>query len=260
MFTTRIALSLAAVTLFVSGCTKEDEMGEEEFCTEYARTECATVGTWCASATPDACNSTRAAACQQRAAAWKSASRPFNPKNAQICIDKVKAVYATTPISAENLRALDDTCARVYQGVVARNAACTVSPDCAEGMICDKGLCGPRVVVAVGGGCANVGEVCPTGQTCKASGALRLCQARAAAGMACSAEEPCLESLRCGAGGTCEARLPLSSACTSDGDCVLPTGGPGYCDPYVNLCTTGLAFAPTSKSCEAFTGAVSAAL
>src|SRR5688500_17109801 len=95
---TRIAYLVASIAVVSAGCSKDDEMGEEEFCPEYARTECATVGTWCAPSTPDACLTMRTAACQQRASAWKSASRPFNAKNAQSCIDKVKAVYATLPI------------------------------------------------------------------------------------------------------------------------------------------------------------------
>jgi hypothetical protein len=253
---TRIAWLVTSVVVASIACSKDDEMGEEEFCPEYARTECATVGTWCASSTPDACVSTRTAACQQRASAWKSASRPFNAGNARACIDKVKSVYGALPISPENLRALNETCSRVYQGVVPANGACTVDFDCQGGLICDKGvnLCGTKRVVAAGAGCANVGEVCPAGQTCKPSGQLKLCQARATAGMACSAADPCLESLRCTAASMCEARLAASSACTSDDDCAS-----GYCDTFAGVCATFLIFAPDSASCRSYFGTSSTA-
>ena len=254
---TRLGLLVACpVALILSSlsCSKDEDMAETEFCPEYARTECATVGERCVAATNEACIATRTTACEQRAAAWKAGGRPFSGKNAAACLEKLKSTYALSTINAENLRALDDTCSRVYPGTAPANSACTVDHDCAGSLICDKMLCGARKVVAAGAGCANVGEQCPAGQICKLGPqSLRLCQARQAAGMPCSASEPCLESLRCD-GTSCVARLKTSEACTQDGDCES-----SYCDPYRMICAPGLAFALGSDSCRAFMSGTAAA-
>jgi hypothetical protein len=161
----------------------------------------------------------------------------------------VSAVYASQPISAEGLRSVETTCARVYQGNVAAQATCSNDYECVKDLICDKSHCGPRKMVGAGEGCANVGEVCPAGQVCKASaGGFAFCQKRQEKGMSCSAAEPCVESLRC-SGGTCIDRLPPASVCTQHDDCAMIAP---ICDPYAGRCVSTLNFAVDSLSCRAF--------
>ncbi len=243
---------LALLALVASACSTPDDKPktEDEFCQDYAKRECANVGAWCAFATMDACHATRAAICRDRGAMWKTGSRSFRPNQIKACLEKVTSVYASLPISYDNLRALEDTCARVYQGSVKLNGNCVITYECEGDLVCDKGACGVKKVVAAGGGCANVGEACVSGYACKASQGRQLCEKRQDVGMACGSADPCLEALRCT--GSCVPRLKLSSPCTQHDDCELPHG---FCEPYAKICTAGLIFAPGTESCRAFMGA-----
>lgn len=242
---------LAAIGLLAlaagGGCfPSDDPMTEDEFCEEYARHECTGAGALCL-APVAGCLPVRALACRQRVAEVKTAARPYVAANAPRCLDRVREAYAKPPISAETLRGVNEVCARVFQGSVKPTQLCTVDYECEKDLICDKGRCGARREVAASGGCANIGEVCPRTQYCKLSPDIYLCSPRPERGMACSATEPCLDTLRCV--GTCEERVPAGTACTGDGDCQT-----GYCDPYARICSPGLSFAYRSDSCRAFFG------
>jgi hypothetical protein len=248
----RLALCLAVLVIAaLPACSDETKMKEEEFCPAYGRAECATVGRWCAAAfAPEVCESARAIACQQRIIERPRGRRPFVASNAAACIEKVRIVYRSPVVSAESLRDLESTCARAYHGDLGEYALCDQQLECRDGLICDQLRCRVPAPLRPGQSCIY-GGACPSGTYCGGT-----CAPRAGPGVSCSLI-PCQEHLRCD--DVCVDRTALSEACTSDADCVLPSG---FCDPYVGTCAPGLTFSPESAACAAFalgiTGSVDA--
>jgi hypothetical protein len=244
------ALTMSALT--VAACSKKDDapMTEDEFCQEYAQRECAAVAPLCEFAAAS-CEPTRVNDCKMRIAVWRTSTggtRPFRDGNAQACLDKVKTAYATLPITGETLHALQDTCARVFQGTAKALETCAADLDCDGSLICDKSRCAEKKVVAAGGLCGNPGEICSPGESCKAApGGVLQCSKRRAAGEACSSADPCSEALRCT--GTCADRVTAGS-CLQDEDCTS-----NFCSPFSKNCSVGLVFAGGSASCLAYMGA-----
>jgi hypothetical protein len=241
---------LAAVALGGCGKSEDPAMTEEQFCQEYGKRECAAVIPFCA-ITAASCEAARVKECQARVAAWKttSANRPFRAANAEACLDKVRDVYSKMPITGEAVNALTDTCARVFQGVAKSLETCTVNLDCDGNLICDKTRCAEKKPVGAGALCANPGEICSTGESCKldAASMLRQCGKRKASGEACSTTEPCLETLRCT--GTCSPKVEFGVMCLQNDDCAS-----NYCSPFSMKCSGGLTFAEGSDSCRAYMG------
>ena len=225
-------------------------MTEDEFCQAYAQRECAAVAPLCEFAAAS-CEPTRANDCKMRIAVWRTSTggtRPFRGANAEACLDKVKTTYATLPILGETLHALQDTCARVFQGTAKALEACATDLDCDGSLICDKKLCAEKKIVAAGALCANPGEICSTGESCKpAAGGVLQCSKRRAAGEACSTADPCSEALRCT--GVCADRV-TAGGCLQDEDCTS-----NYCSPFSKNCSVGLVFAGGSASCLGYMGA-----
>jgi hypothetical protein len=251
----KMTIGKASFSLFViawGGCSLGKSMTEDQFCQEYAKRECGKVAGYC-NFPASSCEPVRAAACQQMASASKTGNRKFNSDNADRCLDQVNKTYGGIPITPDKLEALDTACSRVFSGGAKANDACTIDFDCAGDLICDKGRCGARRVVAAGGGCANIGETCPKGQYCSNATGLYQCTAKLAAGATCSDSQPCVESLRCT--GTCTARSEMGATCASDDECTS-----GYCTAYPapgtpRKCGNGLSFAEGSASCTAYMGA-----
>jgi hypothetical protein len=242
--------TISVILLAAAGCSQTSSMTEDQFCQEYAKRECAKVATYC-SFTPSVCEPVRVTACKTMSASQVTATRKFNAGNTKRCLDQVDAAYASLPVTADRLNALDAACARVFVGTAKANESCTVDFDCDGDQICDKGRCGTKKVVAAGGGCANVGETCPAGEYCTNTSGLYTCTKRQASGATCSATQPCTETLRCN--GTCSARAGNLTNCTSDDECMS-----GYCNPYPapgtpKKCSVGLTFSDGSASCTAFT-------
>jgi hypothetical protein len=97
--------------------------------------------------------------------------------------------------------------------------------------------------------CSDFGAVCSPSQYCTMMGAAMQCVDKKGTGVACDANTPCQDILRC-VGGVCAARLMASAKCCNDNDC--PTAAP-YCNPYAGYeCGSGLTFAAHSPSCTAF--------
>jgi hypothetical protein len=251
----------AGSLLLVAGllaCEKADPaIGEPQFCTEYARRECASVAPLCAASVAQ-CESVRVADCQARTALLKTpqyTARLFRQDNVTACLDKVKETYGGSPIvTGAALSALEAVCNRVYQGSSKNLEACQVDFDCDGGLVCDpaKLRCGPKRVVSAGGQCANIGETCSAGEFCKLTGATYLCARRVARAAACSESEPCLESLLC-AGGVCVDKAKSGEPCVAHSDCDT-----GYCSLASHKCATGLVFAEDGAACRLFlTGATS---
>lgn len=224
------------------------------FCDKMAENECAAVANKCL-ATSANCKTKRVAACndfamQQQAAPSSPASRPFRPENADACLTKTTTVYSKSTITPVDLAALDDVCARVFSGK--KKSTDTVKPTCASDYECDDNeicdpdfiVCAPKKMVGTSAGCNNPGEICPAGQYC--TGSPRQCKPRPAAGEACDATSPCLETLRCGSAGTCVERLDIGASCDSNDDCDATYP---YCDPYNGkVCTPG--FTPSTANAE----------
>ncbi|MEO6419234.1 MAG: hypothetical protein ABIP39_07505, partial [Polyangiaceae bacterium] len=131
----------------------------DSFCTERANQECQ-VAAKCAATMGD-CLSARKAQCTADAGSSTTSTRQYRSGNAQACIDKTHDTYSKDgTITPTDLKALADTCGRVFQGTAKALAACTSSFDCEGSLICDKMLCAPANTKSKGSGCASAGDQC----------------------------------------------------------------------------------------------------
>lgn len=246
---TRACGTTICALVLLAGCQKaETPMTEESFCAEYARIECSKVAAFC-SFNPANCEPARVLSCKADAVPRKAGGRAFVPGNTERCLKKLEEAYQTLPINPAMLKAIDEACSRVYEGSAKALESCTADNDCAGGLICDKALCGTAKVVPTGAQCSNIGERCQPNEYCTITipnGPWR-CIPRIGEDMACSRDQPCLDSLRCRT--TCRKRLDIQAPCESDDDCLS-----GYCNRYVSnrTCGLGLTFSPESPSCIAF--------
>jgi hypothetical protein len=250
-------VSAVVVSAVGGGCSKKDDaaMTVDQFCQQYAQRECAAVAPLCGYTTAS-CEPTRTKDCQTRIMILQTATggmRPFRSANAPACLDKVTAAYAKLPITGAVGHDLQQTCARVFQGTGKSLDPCASDLDCDGTLICDKGRCAAKAQVAAGALCANPGETCVAGESCKTApgGGVLQCSPRRAAGEACSTADPCVEALRCV--GTCVDRVVAGTPCAQDDDCASD-----YCSPYTQKCSAGQSFAEGSDSCAAYTGALPA--
>ncbi|HEY0712501.1 MAG TPA: hypothetical protein VGF45_07500, partial [Polyangia bacterium] len=208
-----VVLGLFVVVASAAACAKQDkdEMTETEFCQEYARHECRAIAPLCEYPAAS-CEATRFNECQNRIVVWRNATtamRPFRPANVPACLAKIDEAYGRLPITGATLQALDEVCARVFQGSAKALAPCVRDLDCDGNMICDKGFCAERKPVAMGAFCANPGEVCIATESCRpgATAGVLQCLPKAAMGAACTPTEPCADTLRCA--GTCVEKVAV---------------------------------------------------
>ncbi len=234
-----------------AGCSSQPEpLTQTEYCNQYAQDVCAGIVPACLMPQAD-CMAGRLAECT--AQAQENAGRDFLPPNAQVCLDKVKAVYGklnqgAVSLSPADLETVALACGKVYRGTELPNGPCVADADCLDGLICDKGYCGTARLVAQGAGCANIGEYCPSGSYCSTTSGVWMCASKLGLGGACSAANPCLESLRC-AGGICSVQLDIGGACSVDQDC-----SSGFCEPYALKCAQDVRFANGNLDCQAMGG------
>ena len=228
---------------------------EADFCAQKAEAECQ-VTDRCVT-DKAACKTERVALCTTFVANAKaSGKRSFKTGNIGACISKTMSTYAKTAgITPKDLADVDEVCQYVFQGSGKVNVDhCDVKYDCADKVVCDKTFCAtPSSPKAVDATCAGPGDICATGAYCAANTAgVMVCIAKGAAGDACDAGKPCVESLRCTALGTCGDRVAAAGSCVSNDDCVSTAP---FCDPSAgNKCDLGLSFAPGSASCADFGG------
>jgi hypothetical protein len=250
---THVDMRASRITIFalvaLAGCQKsETPLTEETFCAEYARIECGKVAEFC-SFNPATCEPARVIACKAEAVTRRGTTRTFAPGNTDACLKKLEEAFRSQLITGAMLTAVDQACARVYQGSAKALEPCQADNDCLGGLICDKGLCGTEKLVPAGSQCSNIGERCQPDEYCTVSspnGPWR-CLRRAAEDAMCSREVPCLPTLRCRT--TCSKRLANGDECQADDDCLS-----NYCTRYVSrrTCGTGLSFSPESPSCFAY--------
>lgn len=252
-------LVLAPALLLALGCGNDARpLTPADFNNHFANTVCSAVSQACLM-TATACMAAELDQLAQEDQAAVAAGRVFMPASAQKCLDDASKVYGklkqgTVALAASDVQDLASTCDQVYRGVTVAGQVCTVDEDCVAGLICDhgktpdSGRCGTPTVVLQGGGCANIGELCPTGSYCALVNGLWSCQAKVTLGGACDASTPCLENLRC-AGAVCAAQLDIGEPCTADQDCVS-----GFCEPYAQKCAADVRYANGSAACVAMSG------
>ncbi len=246
---TVVSVFLAVSALLA--CASSDNSSEKypdvtAFCSAKATEECTQVSSICG-ATADVCKTKRADACKTFAAA--ASARKYTPSYVQPCLDKTKEVYAKRVITPDDIKAMNDTCGRVFQGSGIRGGACKTDFDCSGAFVCDKDVCDTKVVKQKGDGCANAGEVCDKGSFCQDA---KRCAAKKTSGETCDAKAPCVEDLRCQA-GTCAARVGSGELCGSDDDCA-PSAP--FCDKSgaSPKCLAGSVYAPATPYCKDFGG------
>jgi hypothetical protein len=243
----------------IVGCGGDDKpLTPTEFSTRYAQEICAAVSPACL--IPEA--SCVAQQLSVRAGADQDAinqGRSFMPSVAQTCLNQISSVYGQlqggkVALKAGDLHKMNEDCRGVYRGRKLVNEACGADEDCATGLICDSGKvvgsgrCGAKKVVSQGGGCANIGEVCPPGSYCGSATGVPVCQNKLELGLSCGESAPCLETLRC-SGGTCVAQLGYGDPCAVDQDCAS-----GFCEPYAHKCADDVRFADRTPACLAMAG------
>jgi hypothetical protein len=217
----------------------------DSMCDAKATEECQVASRCAVSA--DACKSARRQKCLDVASAALQAGRKYTPGLADGCVSATHDTYASNAVITPDAKSkMDDTCARVYAGSIAKGGTCTSSYDCSGSAICDKQHCGDKAQKKSGEGCANPGEVCESGAFCQAQTGVSICMAREASGHPCNVNDLCLESLRCNI--TCIPRVGLGQSCQSDDDCVQDAP---FCDAAAgNICTPGLSFAFGAADCH----------
>jgi hypothetical protein len=244
-------LALAVAGSLAGGCGDEDKpMTRLQFCEEYSRRECENVAPACLYPESD-CVTSRRVTCSNWAERSEAGRRTFVPVNGESCLARVGEIFGklrrgAVAIDARDFRSVDAACERVFQGGARDNQPCVVNADCEKDLVCDKGYCGKLKLVGPGAGCANIGEYCPQGSFCDGTAGVPVCTTRVAAGGACDAHRPCLESLRCVA-GLCVERLAVGVTCETDGDCAS-----GFCEPFALCCGSDVRFAPNSFACQAY--------
>jgi hypothetical protein len=226
----------------------------DSFCEALAGAECQEAA-YC-EVDASACKAVRKPLCLADATKAQGQGRTYTPSKAPDCVDAATKTYGSNNINPADLRTLSDTCGRVYQGSVAKNAQCTPDPNlavsdpdlaqaqaslqCAGDAICDKNHCGDKVTKTSGQGCANPGEVCDTGYYCAGTnGNPMVCTPKLTLNQPCSATAPCAETFHC-VSGACQARADIGGACGVNADCTS-----NFCDQYNGFkCGKALIFAP----------------
>ncbi len=111
-----------------------------------------------------------------------------------------------------------DSCRRVYQGKVGVGAACSVTPECADGAYCDVSQ----------GSCPGT------------------CRPTKGAGEAAELQEECSPGLYLRTGSPSECRAPIPSGQPCDPDVGDICEGPGYCSREAQIC---IAFTREGEAC-----------
>jgi hypothetical protein len=242
---------LPVLVLLTSCGSEPDPLSANAFFQKRPAAECAAVSSACL-VTESACVVGRAAEYTAEYQAALRAARDFVPPQAESCLARVEDVYGKldqgkVAIRAADYQAMTSVCANVYRGSSVANGPCQADVDCVGALICDKGYCATRKLVAAGAGCANPGESCPQGSYCRYANGVWLCSAKVGAQGDCTVA-PCIETLRCAA-GVCVARLGIGEACAADSDC-----SSGFCEPFAARCAEDIRFANGSAACRAMGG------
>jgi hypothetical protein len=249
---TRNLLSVIAfgglVALVACSSSEEDKFASSDaFCSSKAEAECNGLSERCG-ATLDACKTERTSVCKSGVVTAQGQGRTYKPGAVQDCLDSIARTYpkggsAPTQTAEAETAAI---CERVLSGSKKESAPCASTYECDGALICDKGVCVTEEKVAVTKQCNNAGQVCETGSYCQQQGATKFCNPKNALGDSCSADAPCVETLRC-LTGHCAERVTAGQACDNDGECGAAAP---YCDIATKKCRPK--YESTSAACQDF--------
>lgn len=223
--TTLTSVALAAfVTLVACG---GDDVGEkypstESFCSALAEEECTAVALVPCSTTVDTCKTKRTQSCQASAGLATGQGRSYTAPAAEGCLTKTKEMLASRTIDPAKHADTASTCERVFSGTKGKTQACASDFECQNGLVCSQGVCFDKTTKNKDEPCGNPGDVCAAGSYCGTKGSAKFCIARPEQNGACSAEIPCVETLRC-AGGVCLAKYNVNQGCQNADDCATGT-------------------------------------
>lgn len=233
----------------------------QSFCNAYAQAQCS-------KAVMNACGIQSGATCTSAGAAACVAGQPqgttYVAANAGACISLVEQTYASTTITADQLKALATACGtKLFSGPGEARAQCQSDYDCSSqaGLSCvipfgaTGGKCYAPTIVQPGGSCTDESAVCGDGFYCDPMA--RSCMADAAAGASCGAGyNQCGDGLTClGAGpfATCSAKYTDGHPCALDGDCAG-----GLCDKASTqaqgTCASQITLTPLDAACTPLRG------
>jgi hypothetical protein len=225
---------------------------EAQFCQAWATNACnADVVAFCDPGAdgPDTCIASQAAFCESLVPSF------YDPTNAKVCLDAVKAAYADADLSSEELetvRHLAAPCDHLIKGSGGANDWCAETADCntLEDLVCvikagdTSGTC--QVPAEVGGGqrCTGADQVCAEGFYCDGSN----CIAYKDLGDACEFDDQCPPDQRCDA-AVCVERKAAGDDCASDAECqsrlcAIPHGA------VSGVCVSAVRLSAESALCE----------
>lgn len=201
------------------------------------------------------------------AAAVAANKMSYSGTNAKQCLDAIAA--ASCDQTQKSAREPASSCAKIFSGKAADNAACAFDDECQSRncqlpqctMACCTGTCGPTIANAqIGASCATAD--CVSGAFCDDT---TTCRALLAQGASCASPDQCQYGLGCvgltpGSPGMCGPLPQIGEACP-DGNCAdvgavcntsgmcAPVGLPGdacmvdfdcssvfHCDTTMNKC------------------------
>jgi hypothetical protein len=233
----------------VLGACSSSELHSDEFCPTYARVECAAVKDACGVRDEQSCAALREAYCQTEVRRLLVGAKGFNPRGAQVCINKMEAAYAKTFIPVVEWREVKEACQHTYFGHRGAGESCRIDRECSGVYVCREGACGHPVLTGRGPDACEVstGKPCPTGQLCITTSSQYVCRPPANAGEPCRSDGECRDNLCLQ--GKCAMRLAIGASCAMDRECQSPSR---FCDPGSGLCATGFAVTPASDFCQTY--------
>lgn len=245
--TTLTALGCAAfVTLVACG----DDVGEkypstESFCSALAEEECKAVAQVTCSTTVENCKTKRTASCQANASRAAGTGRSYRAGSAEGCINKTRDLLASRNIDPAKDADTYEACERVFAGSKEKTQTCANDYECTGSLVCSQGVCFDKTAKNKGEPCGNPGDTCAAGSYCDLKAAARFCVARPEANGICSADVPCVETLRC-AGGVCLPKYKINEVCTTTDDCATGT----TCTTVNNAKVCAATALPKNRTCK----------
>src|SRR4051794_15127080 len=138
-------LGLMACAAFAAlvGCSSDtsERFGDANaFCSAKAQEECNGVAVQCG-ATIEGCKGKLTADC---VSAGNATGHAYRSGGAETCVNKTKDLFAGKTFTVAQEKDQITLCNRVFPGTTAAAAQCAVDNDCADDLICDKGVCAKK--------------------------------------------------------------------------------------------------------------------
>jgi hypothetical protein len=261
----------ALVLSIVGGCSGGSEPGPST----GKGTSLATTVAFCKAWAEAACNEEVVSICDEGAdgpdgciasqEAWCRDLIPvgYDPKNAQACLDAVKAAYVDADLTSEELDIvlnLAEPCDQLIKGPTAEGGRCVTSTDCntLDGLRCviksgqTEGTCQIPNEVGGGFGCSGAEQVCAEGFYCDGDN----CLAQKDLGDSCAFDAECDPAHLCEIdatadppAGECVERKDTGDTCAADAECqshlcAIPRGASS------GVCVSRVRLSPDSAFCQ----------